>query len=177
MLVPPRSQQWLSAVETGENRVTVRDLAQLALVYGVRPDSLILDGPRVAEPRAEYLASAPVGIPVLDQEAHAGSAGAAILDYVYWAPQRVAGRHIQGVKVRGDCMRPEVLPGDVVFIDRDRTARAGNVVVVSAGDELHICRAQADRKGGLVFVNSDGVFTASEARLEGVVVQIARDVG
>ena len=176
LMHPPRPQRWVSAVETAEHGIRQGDLTELSRVLNVSADWLLNGDPQGSESAVEILSSAPIGIPVLDQEAHAGATGSPILDYVYWAPARVAGRHIQGIKVRGDCMRPEVIPGDVVFIDRERSAKPGSIVVVSVDDELHVCRAQSDRKGALVFINTDGVFDAQTAKVEGVVIQIARDV-
>jgi phage repressor protein C with HTH and peptisase S24 domain len=175
---------WLSRIETGARGITTEDLAELARVYGASVSQLIGepertdDRPRTFRQRlSEWLVDAPLEVPVYDQEAHAGfGPGAQILDYAYWAPARAAGRNIVAVKVRGDCLIPEVRPGDIVFIDREKAWRAGNLVVVSVLDELHICRVEKTRAGIVVFANNDGVYREDNARIEGVVIHIGRDV-
>jgi repressor LexA len=131
--------------------------------------------PRSFEEKFELLyRDRPIAIPIHDQLASAGT-GQQVLEYAYWEAPRAAGRNIVGLRVRGDSMEPEILDGDTVFIDRDMPAEPGRTVVASIGDEVVIKKLR--RKGGrLVLAGRSGDVPADDAKIEGVVIQLSREV-
>lgn len=130
---------------------------------------------RLRESFAELMAERPIAIPIHDQAASAGF-GQTVLEYSYWEPPRVAGRNIVGVRVHGNSMEPEIMDGDTVYIDKDMAAEAGNIVVATLGDEVLVKKLRK-RGGKLVLAGANGEWDAAEAKIEGVVIQLSRDLG
>ena len=76
------------------------------------------------------------------------------------------------LRVEGDCLAPDILPGDWLLMSAKRDAKVGDVVSVVVGSERHIKRV-AKRNGQLILESSRGrlVLPADGARLEGVMVE------
>lgn len=122
----------------------------------------------------EVIAERPVAIPIHDQAASAGF-GQAVLEYSYWEAPRVAGRNIVGLRVHGDSMEPDIRDGDTIYIDKDMPAEVGKTVVASVRDQVLVKKLR--RKGGkLVLAGKNGDIDADEAKIEGVVIQLSREV-
>lgn len=120
------------------------------------------------------LADRPVAIPIHDQMASAGT-GQQVLEYAYWEPPRAAGRNIVGLRVHGDSMAPDILDGDTIFFDRDKSAEPGNTVVATVGDEV-VVKKLRKRGSRLFLVGATGEIEASDAKIEGVVLSLQRDI-
>lgn len=145
----------------------------LGMVYndGGQPD--LPDQPRsLREQALEFLSELPVAIPIHDQAASAGF-GQSLLEYAYWSPPRAAGRNIVGMQVHGNSMEPEILDGDIVFIDRDGEIEVGKTVVATVGDQVLVKKLRR-RAGKLVLVGRNGEVSADNAKFEGVVVGFQR---
>ena len=122
----------------------------------------------------DWLSDNVVAIPIHEQAAAAGI-GQAVLEYAYWEPPRAAGRNIVGLRVRGASMEPEIQDGDTIFIDRDMPAEPGKTVVATVGDEVVVKKLR--RRGGkLVLSGKTGDVSADDAKIEGVVIQLSREV-
>lgn len=64
-------------------------------------------------------------------EGHAGGAGRAVAeDGGSYLPAR-----IRPIQVIGDCLSPDIRPGDVLYVDPDAEPRAGDIVTLRDGDE------------------------------------------
>ncbi len=174
-------QPTISDLERDVRSPTGEEALVLAQVLGVTVGWLLGEPERppqlsIRERVAQWAEDIPYEIPVIDQEVHAGfGAGACILERAYWPAPMVRGRNIIGLRIRGDCLRPDIEPGDTVFLDRDQTAVPGKIVVASVGDQVHICRV-GSRSGRLWLVNNETDMPVEEAQVEGVVIQLNRDL-
>lgn len=92
----------------------------------------------------------------------------------------VQGRQLVAVSVVGDCMAPEIQPGDVLIVDRDdRTPRDGSLVVaMNEQAEVMVKRFLRDNHGEPVLVdNQNGIARPNgSVSIEGVVVSLRRNV-
>lgn len=131
------------------------------------------------EALAELMADRPVAIPIHEQLASAGM-GEEVLEYVYWPAPRAAGRNIIGLRVRGNSMEPELQDGDVIFVDKDAAPRSGSMVIAtmkgSSGETLFVKWYRNDKSGNPVLEGNNGSMPASRAKIEGVVIQLSRDL-
>lgn len=148
------------------------DVRQINELVGV---PMLRERPQPFDARLlEVIASRPVAIPIHDQAASAGF-GQAVLEYAYWEPPRVAGRNIVGLRVHGDSMEPEIQDGDTIFIDTELPHEVGKTVVATVGDEVLVKKLRR-RSGKLVLSGKTGEVPADDAKIEGVVIQLSRDV-
>ena len=129
----------------------------------------------VREAAAEFLADLPVEIPVHEQTASAGF-GQDVIEWVYWEAARAAGRNIVGLRVRGSSMEPDIRDGDTIFIDRNLAPEPGRLVVASVGDQVFVKRYEQRAAGALLRGNNGSAIDAAGAKIEGVVIQLSRDV-
>lgn len=130
----------------------------------------------IRERAARWAEEIPHEIAIIEQASRSGlGADAVILEHAYWPASVIQSRNIIGMRVSCKRITPDIKPGDTVFIDRDRPATPGDFVVASAGDKMHLWRAgsRADR---LWLVNNEDGLPAEEARIEGVVIQMNREL-
>ncbi|WP_240608312.1 S24 family peptidase [Dehalogenimonas alkenigignens] len=120
-----------------------------------------------------YRLAAPVSIPVYDHfTIHAGE-GVAPLEYVYRAREKAAPANVEGFKVKGTCMEPDVPEDSIVIIDRDRHPVKGNIILCLHGDEVIIGRL-VERNGKLVLKNGHGEHSLESCKAHAVVVEVTR---
>lgn len=116
----------------------------------------------------------PVPIVIENQMASAG--GGQIVQERIWIDRPRARKNARAIQVRGYSMEPEVHDGDTVVFDPDETAYDGNLVVATVGEEMFVKRYRR-KFDAFVLEGNDGlVMPADDARLEGRVIQIVRDV-
>lgn len=170
---------WISNKETGKRNLNPEELVAFARLYKVSADSLIgveTGGPENVLARLGSISESLIAVPVYDMEAHAGFASGSVRDYSYRNPPPTAvSKHLIAITVRGDCLVPDVMDGYFIVVDTERTAKAGDIIVISDGEEVHVCRLET-RGGKPVAVNNDGTLDLESVRIEGVVIQISRDL-
>jgi len=124
----------------------------------------------------EFLAELPIEVPVYEQLASAGEGQAAVLDRIFLPPHRGRRDRLFGLRVRGTSMEPEIRDGDTLVIDPDATARDGDTVVGSVGDETFV-KTLRQKSDHFVLQGTNGkVVQAADATIAGVVIQVVRDV-
>ncbi len=175
----PYNTSWISNKETGKRNLNPDELAAFARLYRVTTDSLVgvdTSGPENVLARLGAISESLVAVPVYDMEAHAGFASGSVRDYSYRNPPPTAvSKHLVAITVRGDCLVPDVMDGYFIVVDTERTAKAGDIIVISEGEEVHVCRLE-QRGKRLVATNNDGTMDLETVRIEGVVIQISRDL-
>ena len=173
------NNSWLSNKETGKRALNQDELAGFANLYGVSVDSLLglsNTGPENILERLGSISESLVAVPVYGMEAHAGFASGSIHDYVYSNPPPTAvSRRLAALRVRGDCLVPDVMDGYLIVVDGERTAQPGDIIVISDGEEVNVCRLEL-RDGKPVATNNDGTLDLEQVTIEGVVIQISRDL-
>ena len=117
-------------------------------------------------------------VPIVKRPAHAGN------DFTWEGTGNAIqvdetdtrGRNLLAVNVEGDCMAPDVLPGDLVLFDQwDRNPKDRAMVVVSAHNQTHVRWLRLTRPEQPEFVDNNGVrLLAPEITLEGTVFQVIR---
>lgn len=175
------SQNGYSDWERGRNRVDAVSLNRLADLYGVSTEYLlgVDESPSKSAIRIPVLGSVPAGIPL-----------EAIEDVIDWeeipADMSAGGHEYFALKVQGDSMWPEYLPGDVVIVRKQPTCESGDdcVVYVNGYDAtLKTVRLNPeDQSLTIVPINqqySPRTFTAEEIQnlpvsIAGVVVELRR---
>lgn len=176
---PREHNSWLSNKETGKRALNQDELAAFANLYGISVDSLLgigSSGPENILERLGSISESLVAVPVYGMEAHAGFASGSIHDYVYSNPPPTAvSRRLAALRVRGDCLVPDVMDGYLIVVDGERTAQPGDIIVISDGEEVNVCRL-AVRNGKPVATNNDGTLDLEQVTIEGVVIQISRDL-
>jgi SOS-response transcriptional repressor LexA len=129
---------------------------------------------RVRSAMAELL-GAVVEIPIHEQTASAGF-GDEVLEYVYWSAPRVAGRNIVGMKVHGDSMEPDIKDGDTIYVDKDAAPRPGDIVVAAVGPGIVVKYFRDDGRRKFLEGADGRAMDMKAAKIEGVVIQLSRDV-
>lgn len=184
-VTPAAVSRWLSGISRPDppSVVKIADLfhERVARVYELaghpNPDYVPEVRQKVSfqDQILEALADAPILVPVVEQLAAAGE-GQIALDYVALPPQRAAGHSLAALVVRGESMAPEIQDGDYIVIDTDATARDGDTVVASIGEEVIVKRLQRKSDHFVLAGNNGKVVRADDAEIAGVVIQIVRDV-
>lgn len=177
-------QRWWS----GTSKPGASNAARLADYFGVsREEVFELIGvpleetaaPRREQPfttaLAELLARQPVAVPIHEQGASAGF-GDEVLEYVYWSAPRAAGRNIVGMKVHGNSMEPEIRDGDIIYVDKDAAPKSGDVVVASVGPGIVVKYYRDDGRRKFLQGGDGKTMDMKAAKIEGVVIQLSRDV-
>lgn len=174
------TQTWLSQIERGRNDIATADLRALADLYRVSVSWLVgqepLEGPVDLLKMLGDVSGQLMSIPVHDLEGRDGFATGEIHRFTYTdPPPTAASKSLVEVRVRGDLLPPDVLDGYRIVVDRDRSAQVGDLVVISDREEVHICRYER-RKGIETYICKDGECSLSGTKLEGVIIQIGRDL-
>lgn len=115
----------------------------------------------------------PERIPVQEGWVHAGDVGPDG-QFVYRQPEW-HGRRIVVFTVRGDCMEPEVKPGDRVVVDLDLVPEDGDMVIVRRGDEA-LVRVYDARNQHLISWNGYAPLAMDEVQQVATVIEVARRV-
>ena len=130
----------------------------------------------IRERVAKWAEEIPHEIPVIDQETGFDfSTDPLIVDHAYWPELMVRGRNIVGLRVHCNRVSPDIMPGDTIFLDRDGTPAPGNFVFACVGDEMHLWRA-GSRSDRLWLMNNETDMPADEMQIEGVVIQLNREL-
>lgn len=176
-------QKWWA----GTSKPNVHNANQIADFFGVpRSEVYELVGLPTEEPAprreqpfttalAEVLARQPVAIPIHEQTASAGL-GDEVLEYVYWSAPRAAGRNIVGMRVHGNSMEPEVQDGDIIYVDKDAAPRPGDIVVAALGPGIVVKYYRDDGRRKYLEGADGRAMDLKGAKIEGVVIQLSRDV-
>lgn len=164
----------LARIESGETpNPKMRTLRALADAFGVGLEELT--GQQPVRPRASITAGV-AKIPVVAYHAHAGvgAIAAETGDHVYVDELLTRGRDLVAAIVTGDCLYPDVLPGETVVWDRsDHRPQDGQIVAIFADGVLQVKRAYYEVDGHLTLLDNQGHEVASDdVVLEGVVIQI-----
>jgi len=171
-------QSVLSRIESGDTpnprAETLRAIAEALNV----PVTAILGRPAPVDrltPRP-----ARVSIPIVRRPAHAG------VDWTWEGTgqtveideTRSKGRNLIAITVEGECMTPDLLPGDLALVDQwDRKPQDRAMVVLTANNQVHIRWARLHTKSGKPeFIDNNGVLLEDpEIMIEGVVYQVIRE--
>lgn len=161
---------WLYRVIHGEIRIKAFDLE------GIEE---LLDTQIRATGALREVAVAAIPIEVIDQEVSASLRGGVVIDHVY-LPEggpMANQQHIVALKVRGDCLSPEIVDGDYVIVDTSRTAENGNPVVATVDGQLHVKRFRVRANGRTVLASNEGEIPVSPRQIDGVVIGFWRGLG
>lgn len=90
----------------------------------------------------ELRANAPLPVPIIQNVAASAGAGGPVEEYQYLPPSFRRGRrkNILGVIAHGECMEPEIRPGDYIIFDEDAAPQEGDVVVAVVAQEVMVKR-------------------------------------
>lgn len=119
------TQNGYSYWENNKAKIDHESLARLAALFGVTTDYLlgITDETKTKIKRIPVLGSVPAGIPL-----------EAIEDILDWeeipASMCSGGKEYFALRVNGDSMWPDYLPGDTVIIRKSPTCNSGDICVV-----------------------------------------------
>ena len=174
--VPERT---LYRIVRGETK-SVKDqhLVKLAEELDVPLSRLV--GPRrgIAEDPGDY--SPVVAVPVIDQEASASLRGGVVLDNIYLPNEAVPEhrrRDTLALRVRGNCLAPDIMDGDTVIVDLAATPESGNPVVASVDNLLHVKRLRVKSSGRWYLTSNEGELEIEPRQVDGVVVGLYRAMG
>jgi SOS-response transcriptional repressor LexA len=89
---------------------------------------------------------------------------------VVWRPKWLKRfpKNLRAAEVVGDCLTPDVLPGDLAVIDLDGSWGPNKVIAVRSGDGAQLKRfvrhepGENDEPGRLVLTSNDGEFSLSD---------------
>lgn len=85
------------------------------------------------------------------------------------------GKELLALSVIGNCMAPDLSPGDVVLFDQwSRTPQDREMVVVTVGGQSQVRWARWNRRELILIDNDGNELSTDDAVLEGVVVEIRR---
>lgn len=119
-------------------------------------------------------AQRPIAVPIVEQVASAGRGAGVIEGYVYLPPVEGRRPELFAMPVKGNCMDPEISPGDTIIVNKELPPTPGRLVVavVDGGDVL-VKRLM--RRGNDCFLEArDGTSFRVDDRVHivGVVIQI-----
>jgi transcriptional regulator with XRE-family HTH domain len=114
-------------------------------------------------------------IPLMDVTVHAGQVHYLATETIP-VDSRITG-DLVGVRVEGDCLTPQIEPGDVVVVDKaGEWQREGAVIVVLTEGSVLLRRVQRDNLGELVLMSNKDIGRPAGAIVLGRVVQIIRSL-
>lgn len=96
----------------------------------------------------ELRANAPVPVPIVQHLTASAGKGERVDEYLYLPPSYRRGRaaNIFGIVIQGECMVPEVQPGDYVIYDRDQQPAIDDLVVAIVDGAIYAKRLVKDGK-------------------------------
>lgn len=179
------SQGQYSAWENGRAKIDAHSMSRLASMFGVTVDYLLGNESVQASSnpviRIPVLGSVPAGVPL-----------EAIEDIIDWEeiPSKMCsgGREYFALRVQGDSMWPDFLPGDVVIVRKSPCCDNGDVCVVYVnGYDATLKQVTFHNDGSLTIIPKNQsypprTFSQEEIRdlpvsIAGVVVELRRKVG
>lgn len=170
----------IAMIELGKRDPRIGTATKLAEALGIYTVDLIGDSGTPA-PRAQSFGAFDA-VPMV-RAAHAG-AGTVLQEtgaIEYVAAELGYRGMLLAAEIVGDCLEPDIQPGDVVLFDqRRRDPQHGEIVVVtSAEGELMVRRVVRPRPGGDVWLTDrhNSMEQPDGLRMEGVVVEIRRRPG
>jgi len=166
------SREYINQMEAGKVKSTsLRKVEALAHGLGVKT-SAFFGTPSPEASLADLELSIKAYIPVYaDVSAGPGS----LVDYVACTRNKPATETMRAYKVRGLCLSPEVIEGDVLIVDTDLSPNNGDLVVVILNDEASVKRYKEDGNGRKWLENNDGTYQPEDVVLHGVVTGIYRE--
>lgn len=175
---PPRSQRWISQIETGRRGIDIGPLQDIARALRMPLAELLGEGPpprpTYRETIARYLHDLPPEVPVvtLSQLISAGPGAAIEAEHVFVESTTIGERRAVAFYAEGNSMEPDIRPGDLCLVDLDLEPQPGDIVVAAVGDPPHEV-ALVKRFRGETLEGSDGSsYPTSSARLVGVVFEV-----
>jgi len=94
-------------------------------------------------------------------------------DYAYLHRVGPAPQTLEGYRVKGDCLRPEIQDGDIVIVDRAGDIDSGNIILCCVNDEVHIGRLR--KIGGEFFLeNNHARFKMDDISILAPVIEVVR---
>lgn len=178
------TQGGYSGWESGTTNIDSESLSKLADLFGVSADYLIGNTDSTGKPsaiRIPVLGSVPAGIPI-----------EAIEDILDWeeipAAMTSGDREYFALQVQGDSMWPEILPGDVVIVERKPCCNSGDICVVYVnGSDATLKTVKLDEEARTMTIvpknpnYAPRTFSDKEIRelpvsIAGVVVELRRKV-
>jgi SOS-response transcriptional repressor LexA len=115
--------------------------------------------PRTVDDILEELReTAPLPVPIVQNLMASAGAGGPVEEYQYLPPAFRRGRrkNILGVIARGECMEPEIRPGDYIIFDEDATREDGDIVVAVADGEVLVKRLATRNGRSVLRADADG---------------------
>lgn len=181
----------LSKIINDGYRPSPKTVRKMAPLLGKSEDELLtLVGHRSSEQRpsrprtpADMLAdlqrSLPIAVPVYDQPVSAGPGEPAIQEYLYLPPDVGLNPNWYGLPVRGACMDPVLLPGDVVVVNPDAVPEPGDMVVANIDGEQALVKWFVKHNGDLFLEPEIGEpipYDETRVRIIGVVMTMWRNI-
>lgn len=155
----------INKYETGRvvnlKRSTIENLCR---IFNVLPQDLI--GGEIKAVRIPVLGHVHAGIPI--------DAIEDILDYEEISPQMAMTGEYFGLKVKGDCMAPRILEGDVVIVKKSPDAESGDTVVALLDGEAEIKKLIKYESGEAALVPANPLYEVRRGKFEiiGKVVEL-----
>lgn len=166
---------WLNRVVNGEIRIKAHDLEKIEELLDVQ-----LSATDALREIAGSDLSGTARIAVVDQEASASLRGGIVVDYVSFPASAMNpgdDQHVVALRVRGDCLSPDIVDGDYVIVDTTKTAESGNPVVAIIEGTLHVKRYRVRANGRTVLSSNEGEIPIEPRQIEGVVIGLWRQLG
>lgn len=155
---------YLSRVETGKIvSPGIETIRRIAAALDVGPE--------------ELLPTETVEVPVVGVSLAAGRAIYGETLETVQVPARLAkNRRLVASRIVGDCMDPEIKPGDTVTVDvSDRNPRPGDLVAVLMEDgNMMVKRFDRRDNEPILLDNKGGEYRPNGAKIQGVVVYVGR---
>lgn len=174
------SHTTISRIERGERlQVEMETVRRLASALDMTPDELLGTSRPLDAPPPASLLGPTVLIPIVNISLAAGTTVyGETRETVPFPAERVRGRALVAARVTGDCMEPEIRPGDIAIVDiGNRSPRTGQLVVVLLEDGgMVVKRFSRDSEGPLLEDAKGGRYRPNGAKVQGVLVSILRDV-
>ena len=173
------SSSYLVRLESGQIQSPTVDQANLiAAAFEMTPDELVGAASRtVSESRAPYAYGSVALVPLVNISLAAGqTVYGETRESVPVPAELLPGKTLVAARVTGDCMEPEVKPGDSAIVDvANRSPRPGQLVAVLTEDgSMQIKRFERDESGALLLDNKGGSYRPNGAKIQGVIVYVGR---
>lgn len=172
----------ISKVLSGQRmRLSEDTVAKLAGAFGRTVDELRVESLGLPRPPPVEFTPLERELLLIGEEpvAYAGPTDSArALDDAMRERIRSRGRHLEHVRVSGDCMEPEVRAGDIVLVDPTDTYPTDGRLVVVVTDEGDVLLKRFRILDGEPFLtdNKGRVLRPNGARIQGIARMVAREL-
>lgn len=135
------SDKKLSSIETGRTRISIEDLKTVSQVLDYPIDFFIRDeeGPYEVVDHKDAHPEEFIKIPLLG-DVHAGRLAEAIENPPEHIVAPTGVRADMALRIKGDCMAPEIEHGDIIFVRRQPVAENGQRVIALCEEEYCVRR-------------------------------------